>query len=165
MSIAIVVYEGAASSPPLLIVPKPSSLGHIGESPIAVVAVKRVLTEIRTKDIIKTIVIVISDADSTCPSERAQPRFFRDIRKCSIAVVFVQPICCALRSAPEPSSGEQKQIHPPIIVIIDEGAAASGGLDDVLFDFYITIDHRRVQAGRSGNVHEVGVERTPGSSI
>src|SRR5256885_14223547 len=43
MSIAVVIHEGAAGSKPLLIAPQPGRLRHIGESSVAVIAVKHVL--------------------------------------------------------------------------------------------------------------------------
>src|ERR1700730_5548401 len=163
MSVAVVIHKRATGAPPGLIVPKPRILGHIGESSVAVVAIKCVLPEIATKDIVKAVVVVVSYADSTSPSDRMQPCFFCDIRKCKVSVVFVQPICGAAGSASEPSARQHKQIRPPIIVVVNEGATASGGLHDVLFDFCVAVDHRRAQARGSRDVHEMGVEGTPGS--
>ena len=108
MSVAVVIHEGAAGAPPGLIVPKPRILGHIGESSIAVIAIKRVLPEITAKDIVKAVIVVVSDADSTGPSELTQPCFFFDIGKCPVAVVFVQPICGAVGSPSEPSARQHK---------------------------------------------------------
>ena len=101
MSIAVVIQEGAAGSKPLLIAPQPGRLGNIGESSVAVVAVKHVLPEIGAKDIVKAIVVVVSDADSAGPPEQAQPCLFSDIRKCPIPVILIQPIRRAHRGASE----------------------------------------------------------------
>ena len=162
VSVTVVVHEGAAGPKPLLIVPKASRLGHIGESSVAVIAVQRVLSKIGAKYVVKAVVVIVSDRDSTCPSEPVQTRFLRDIRECPVPVVLVQPIRRAVGGACEARAGENKQIHPPIIVIVNEGAPASGGLHDVLFALFIAIDHRRVESRGGGHVHEVGVERAPG---
>src|SRR5215472_3656549 len=162
VSVAVVVYEAAAGSKSWLIVPKAGRLGHIGERSVAVIAVQAVLSKIGAKYVVKAVVVIVSDRDSTCPSEPVQTRFLRDIGECPVPVILVQPVRCALGSAREARTGENKQIHPPIIVIINEGAPASGGLQDVLFALFIAIDHRRVESRGGGHVHEVGVERAPG---
>src|SRR6266853_4258607 len=101
MPIAVVIQEGAAGSKPLLIARQPGRLRHIGESSVAVIAVKHVLPEIGAKDIVKAIVVVVSDTDPAGPPERAQPCLFGDIRKCSIPVILIQPIRRAYRCASE----------------------------------------------------------------
>src|SRR5207253_2474454 len=107
---------------------------------VAVIAVQRVLSKIGAKYVVKAVVVIVSDRDSTCPSEPVQTRFLRDIRECPVPVVLVQPIRRAVGGACEARAGENKQIHPPIIVIVNEGAPASGGLHDVLFALFIAID-------------------------
>src|SRR6266446_5053708 len=163
MSVAVEIHESAAGSPSWLITPKPGRLGHIGESSVAVIAIKRVLPEIAAKNIVKAIIVVVSDADSTGPSKRTQPCFFCDIGKCPVPVILVQSIGRAFGSATQARAAQKKQIHPPIIVVINEGAAASGGLHDVFFDFCVAVDHRRMQARASSDVHEMGVEGASGS--
>src|ERR1700674_1918773 len=101
ISIAVIIHEGAARAKPLLIAPKPGGFCYIGESSVSVIAVKHVLPEIGAKDVVKAIVVVISDADSAGPSERPQLCFFRDTRKGPIPIVLIQPIRRALRSASE----------------------------------------------------------------
>src|ERR1700740_3563050 len=126
MPIAIVIHERAARAKPWLLVPEPSRFGHIRESSVAIVAVKRVLAEIGAKNIVKAVVVVVADANSACPPNRPQARFIRRIRKCSVSIILVQAVRCALRRASEPSPRQNEQIHPPVIVVINERAAASG---------------------------------------
>src|SRR5438874_2064694 len=102
MSIPVVIHEGTARSPPLLIAPQPGLLRHVGESSVAVVVVQHVLPEVRAKNIVKAVIIVVPHADSARPSERAQPGLFCDVRECPVAIIFVQSIRRSLRSAPEP---------------------------------------------------------------
>jgi hypothetical protein len=54
------MHEGAARAKPLLIAPKPGGFRHIGESSVSVIAVKHVLPEIGAKDVVKTIIVVVS---------------------------------------------------------------------------------------------------------
>src|SRR6267143_85174 len=136
---------------------------EIDESSVAVIAIKRVLPKTGAKDIVKAVVVVVCNTDSTGPSKRTQACFYRNIGKCPVPVIHVQSIGRAFGSATQARAAQNKQIHPPIIVVINEGAAASGGLHDVLFDFCVAVDYRRAQARRSSDVHEMGVEGTPGS--
>jgi hypothetical protein len=92
-----------------------------------------------------------------------QPCFFCDICKGSVAVVFVEPIRGAVGSASQPRPRQHKHIDPPIVIVINESAAASSGLYDVLFVFRVTIDHWLVQTRDSSDVHKMGVEGTSGS--
>src|SRR5690242_2325621 len=104
-SIAVVVHEGASGSKPWLLAPQPGRFGHIGESAVAIVAVKRVLSKIREKNIVKAVVVVISDAHSGGPAERPQACFIGHVRKCAVAIVLVQAIGSALGSPSEARPG------------------------------------------------------------
>src|SRR5215471_179766 len=67
VSIAVVINERAAGAKPWLIVPEPGRFGYVCESAVAVVAVKRVLPEICEENIVKSVVVVVSDANSGGP--------------------------------------------------------------------------------------------------
>src|SRR5215469_12014311 len=162
VSIAVVVHEAAAGAKPWLVVRESGGFGHVGESSVAVVSIESVLPEIGAKDVVKAVVVVVAYTNPAGPADRVQAGFLGDIRERPVAVVLVQPIRRAFGSASQARAAENKQIHPPVIVIINERAAASGGFHDVLFDLFIAIAHRRVQSGGSGYIHEVSVERAPG---
>ncbi len=164
MAVAIVIHERATSAKPRLVTQKTSGFGDVGESAVAVVAVKRVLAEVGAKNVLEAIVVEVADADSASPADRMQTGFFGDVGECTVAVIFVEAIGGALGSAAEASAGENEQIHPAVIIVIDESAAASGGFDDVLFDFEVAVNYRSAESGGGGDVHEAGVEGTPGRS-
>src|SRR5271156_697468 len=65
--IPVVVEKTTSRTPARLIVPwlpipKPGGLGDVGERSISVVPVKAILPEVSAKDVLKSIVVVISDA-------------------------------------------------------------------------------------------------------
>src|SRR5258708_152227 len=95
--IAIVVHEAASGPPALLIAQKAGCLRHISECSIAVVAVENVLSKPGTKDVIKTIVVIVANANSAGPSNRVQSRLFCYVRKCAVPVVLIQSISCSFR--------------------------------------------------------------------
>src|ERR1700688_803816 len=160
MAVAVVIHKRAAGAKPWLIAKKAGGFGEIGKSAITVVAVKRVLSKVGAKNILEAVVVVVADANSTSPPYGVQAGFFGDVGKCTVAVIFVKPIGGALGCASEAGAGENEQIHPAVIIVINEGAAASGGFDDVLFEFEVAVNYRSAESRGGGDVHEAGVEGT-----
>src|SRR5262249_49338691 len=81
IAVAIIVNETASRSPTLLLVPKASTLGYVSKRAIAVVAIQTVLSEVSTKNVLETVVVVIADAHAGGPTRRLQTCLFRDIGK------------------------------------------------------------------------------------
>src|SRR4029079_13964858 len=108
-------------------------------------------------------VVVVADTNSTSPPGGAQPSYVGYIGECSVAIIFVQPIRSAFRSACEASAREHKQIHPTIIVVVDKGAATPRGFDDVLLAVRVAVDYRSTQTSGGCNVGETRMERAPRS--
>src|SRR3954462_6003146 len=95
---------------------KPCSLGHVRESSVAVVSIKNVVTVIRNKEIIEAVVIVVADGHRRRPSRPQHSSHCGHVRKCSVAVVLVEPIRGTWRVAFQPRSVQDKEIDPPVIV-------------------------------------------------
>src|SRR4029077_2226826 len=85
------------------------------------------------------------------------------VAKGSVAIVFVEPIRRALGRASEAGARKHKQVHPTVVVVVNKGAAASRGFDDVLFEVDVAVDYGRVQTGGSRDVDEARMEGTPRS--
>ena len=62
----------------------------------------------------------------------------------------------------KPLAVENENVHPAVVVVVEEGTAATDGLENVVLVVGITVDHRRNQPGFMRHVHKMGVERTPG---
>src|SRR5579862_4374230 len=103
-----------------MVTPKPRLFGYISECSVAVVAVEDILPVSRAEDIVKSVIVVVADADTAGPPNRVQTCFFRDVGKCAVAVVFVESICGAFGRSSKASAGKHQQIHPPIVVVIQE---------------------------------------------
>ena len=111
--------------------PKPGLPGHIGKCAIAIVAVEPVLSEVGAEDVVEAVVVVVGDANSIGPACRLQAGLFGDVRESAVTVIFVQAVRRFGRIAVQARSRKQKNIHPAIIVVINEGASATIGLQDV----------------------------------
>src|SRR5436305_7279027 len=122
MSVAVIIDEAAPGAPAFLVVPKSGRLGYIREGPITVVAVQNVFTEIRAEHIIEAVVIVVSNADSGCPANASQSSFVGNVGKCTIAIVLIKAISRPFGPTFEPGAGKNKNVHPAVVVVIDEGA-------------------------------------------
>src|SRR5580692_1843411 len=127
MPVAVVIEKTASSAPPRLFVQKPGGLRYVRKRAVAIVAVKDVLSEVGAKNIFKPVVIVVPDANARSPADGTQARLFCNVRERPITIVLVQSVRGLGRSAFEPGATQQKNIHPSIVVIINERAAASGG--------------------------------------
>src|SRR5436190_16981145 len=141
MSVAIVIDETTSRSPALFSGEQSRRLGHIREGPVAVVAVQNVLTEIGTKNIIEAIIVIVSNADSGCPANASQSSFVCNVGKCTIAIVLVKAISSPFGPAFEAGAGKNKNVHPAVVVVIDEGAAAAGRFQDVFLALSAAVDH------------------------
>ena len=133
--------------------------GHVGKGSIAVVSVKRVFTPIGDKNVLESVVIQISNADAGGPAGSRQPRFGSDVRKRAVPVVLVEMVGCPGRRSLKTSPIQDEEIHPAIVVEVDEGAAAPDGLHDVVFVIGGTVDQGSGKAGFPRNVRKVGAKR------
>src|SRR5438445_8816073 len=141
MSVAIIVDETTSRSPALFSAEQSRRLGYIREGPITVVAVKNVFTEIRAEHIIEAVIIVVSNADSGCPSNASQSSFVCNVGKCTIAIVLIKAISRPFGPTFKPGAGKNKNIHPAVVVVIDEGAPAAGRFQDVFLVLSAAVDH------------------------
>src|SRR6266849_3525267 len=87
--VKVVIQETASRSPSRLTVQKPSSLRHIRESSIPIIAVENILSEVAAKNIFKSVVVVVPDADSRSPTYRVQAGLFRNVSECPVTMVLV----------------------------------------------------------------------------
>ncbi len=165
VAIPVVVQEAASGSPARLGVQEPRRLRHVREGSVAVVPVEGVLPEAGAEEIFEAVVVVVPDADSGSPTHGTQAGLFRDIGERPVTIVLVEAVGRARRSAVEAGAREQEDIHPAVVVVVDERTAAARRLQDVLLAFDASIDRRRVQPGGGSDVDEVCVERAPGRGL
>src|SRR5579884_1072259 len=113
-------------------VEKAGGLGHVGERAVAIVAVQNVLSEAGAEDVVEAVIIVVTNAHSAGPANRVQPRFICYIGKRAVAIVFVKTIGCTCGRAFQAGAGEDKNVHPSVVVVVEKGTSTTGRLEDVL---------------------------------
>ena len=131
-----------------------SLLGHVGEGAVAVVAVELVLAVVGEKQIFEAVVVVVANADADGPAGIPQARFFRHVFERAVAIVLVEPVRRIRRNGFEGSSAEDEDVHPAVVVVVEEGAAAAHLFDDVGNRFRNTVVHLRGQARACGDISE-----------
>src|SRR5258708_17416634 len=159
--IAVVVEETASRTPSRLLVPKTGGLGHVGKRSISVVAIETILPKIRAEDVLESVIVVVADTDSGGPSHRLQPGLFRHIGKSTVAIVLVKAIGCARRISVQASTRQQENIHPAVVVVVDESTATASSLQNIFLTLDTAVDNRGMQARGRCNVHEMRIEGAP----
>src|SRR4051812_2185173 len=161
MAVPVVVEKSTASAPAgWSLLPKPGFPGHVGECSISVVAIEPVLSEVGAEDVVKAVVVIVGDADSVCPACCFQAGLLGYIREGAIAVVLIEPIGRFGRVTLQARPREQENVHPAVIVVINEGAPATVCLQDVFLVFNPAIDDLRVQASRFRDIRQARWKRT-----
>ena len=79
----------------------------------------------------------------------------------AVAIVFIKPIRGPIRRAIQPAAGEQKDIKPPVVIVIYKRRSAPGGLQDVAFPFNAAVDYRSPQASRGRHILKLRQPRPP----
>src|SRR5204863_8991742 len=92
---------------------------------VAIISIELVLAEIRDEQILEAIVVIIANANAGCPAGIAQAGFFSHIRKGSVAIIFIQTIGGPWRSAFDLGATKYEDVHPAIIVVVEESTAAA----------------------------------------
>jgi hypothetical protein len=161
MSIPIIIYEGASGSPATFVLRKGEAglFRDVGKRTIAVVAIKFILSKIRAEEIFESVVVIVAYADGVSPSNMVQTGFVSDISEGSITVIFVKTVGGTGRCPVEPFAGKKKDVHPSIIVVVNECTPAAISLKDVFFMVYSPVNDWRRQPGTFPDVDEMRIKR------
>ena len=161
MTVAVIVHECTSGSPSRgTRFQQTGLLGHICESSITVIFVKPIVTKISTENIFEAIVVVVANTNSVRPAGRRQSRFLCHVGERAIAIVLIEAVRCFRRITFQAGSGEDKNVHPSVIVVVDEGAPASVRLHDVFLRLHPAVNDRSVQARLPRYIGELRVEGT-----
>ena len=109
--------------------------GHVGERAISVVVVQHVVR--KTRDVNVRIAVVVVIADGNPHAINAAVRYaggLRHIRKRSVGILAVEriPARLAIHRELVASALHQKNIQPPVLVVIEKRAPAAHRLDQIL---------------------------------
>lgn len=153
MAVAVVVNKTATRTPSLGAVAQPGRFRNVSESAIPVIAVKQILSPSRDKDVLESVVVVVADADAAAPTVVDESRFLGDIGETTIPVVVIKAVGRRGRACPESVARKYEQVHPPIIVIIDKGAATADRLHDVIVVIGASIDGSLFEPSARGYIY------------
>src|SRR2546429_2715114 len=121
----------------------------VGKGAVAIVVVENVLAIVGDVEILESVVIVVAHADTLAPSSVGQAGFGGDVGERAIVVVAIEVArrgfagrqlfqCCAV---------DDKYVRPAVIVIIEDGDAGPGSLDDVFLLVFAAEDDRCCKTG------------------
>ncbi len=140
-------------------------LGDVSEVAFAFVVKQDVLPLAGDEDIVVAVVVVVADGDTSRPNAASQAGLRGDVFEGAVAVVVIEPnggIRGSWRGA-LPLTGEDDDIHPAVVVVIDESGAAAHGFEHVVDTAFVTVDDGRVESGLLRDVYEAGVPGESGS--
>src|SRR5215510_185912 len=162
----IVVEESATCVPALF---AGASIGgdaglfrDVGERAVAVVAPQRAIAPVGDKQVIPSVVVVISRADALTPTGVRHAGLLGHVSECPVAVVLVETADGRLIRRPlrlEARPVDEKNIQPPIVIVINESAAAAGGLEKKLVLALIAEDRLGAQTRFTRHIDELDRER------
>src|ERR1019366_3956413 len=102
----------------------------ISKSPVTVVVVEGVSIHAADKDVLVSVVVVVSDGHAGIVPSPGEPSLFRHIRKRAVSVVMEEPVPVFRRSLLQAGyvrTVGEKDIQVSVIVIIEYGNTASHG--------------------------------------
>src|ERR1700674_231436 len=109
---------------------------------MAVISIELILPEVGAKQILATIVVVISHAHGGSPADVMQSGFLGYISESAVAIVLIQPVGRACGRFLHSSATQNEDVHPTVVVIVQKGAATAGGFEDVILVVRRSINHR-----------------------
>src|SRR6266567_3229732 len=120
------------------------------------------MSVVSDKDVVESIVIVVADRNSRGPAGTCEACFDGDIGERPITIVLVQTIRSIGGNVFQASAAKKKQIHPTVVVVIDERHAASNHFNDVVLSVYSAIDSRMGQASLFCDIGKARWKRAAG---
>jgi hypothetical protein len=139
-------------------------MGHIGESSVSVVVVQRVLPVVGHKQIVVTVVVVVADTACLSPTcADVEAGTFGDVGEGAVPIVLEQAAVrfLSLRETFEAPAVDQKNVEPAVVVVIVEGEAAAGGLEQIFILADGAVGRYDVQSGSLHDIHKADTEWRP----
>ena len=157
MAIAVVIDEGAAVAPGFAGASDARFFAYVGESAVAVVVIEDVFSVVGDVKIFPAVVVIVADAHALAPTGVREAGFLRDVGKGSVVIVVVE---VARRSSlggrcVESGAVDNEDVRPAIVVVIEDGDAGSGGLDDVFLGVDAAKNFDDVEACFFGDIGEM----------
>src|SRR5205823_14959224 len=91
-----------------------------------------------------------------------QSRFFRNIDKSAISVVLIETIARSFGCALQSRARQDENVHPAVVVVVDESAATASRLDEIFFLLCPAVNNGRTQPCFLRYIHKAGIKRPTG---
>src|SRR6185437_10984496 len=155
LAVSVVIHECATRAPGF------ARAGHAGffrqfAKGAVIVVIEAVFAVIGDIQIFPAIIIVIPHAHALPPAgSSSQPRLHRHVGESSVVIVAVKMVGWSFSrgKAGEGGAVDDEDVGPAIVVVVEDGDAGAGGLDDVLLGLQAAED---VLHGQSRLFGEVG---------
>src|ERR1035437_4951106 len=163
VAVAIVVKKGASRVPPQTGLQETCLFGHLGKSAVTVIAEQRVLPVVAEEQVIPAVVVVIAYRAGLAPARVSETCLQSHIGKCAVAVILEKMTggLLPLGKALKPPAVYEKNIHPVVLVIVEESRAAAGSFQQIFVAVLAAKDGLHVESGLLGNVDELNSQRRP----
>ena len=137
-SVAVIIDEGAAGAPFFAGSGDACLLGYLFEGAIALVVEEAVFAVAGDVEVVESVVVIVADADALAPAGGDEAGLGGDVGEGAVVVVveevagglvlFVPGVC-----AWEGGAVDEEDVRPAVAVVVEDGDAGAGGLDDVTF--------------------------------
>ena len=155
-SVAVVIDERAARAPRL------AGSGHARPGAdlrkfSVIVVVQPVLTVVRHVQVFPAVVVVIAHAHALAPTARREPSLHRHVGERAVMIVVVQMIGRRLsrRKSFQRRTVDQKNIRPPVVVIVKNRHARASRFDDEFLGVDPSKNVLHVQPGFFSDIREI----------
>src|SRR5213080_1321951 len=159
-AVTIVVDKRAASVPTLAVPAHAGFVGHIGERAIAVIVVKHVLAKVACEEILKAVVVVVTNANALSPAGVGYASLQSNVGECAVSIIFEEMgrWLLALGETFQARSVHQENVEPAVVVVIIKSNAAASGLKQIFVLVLVAVDCFGVQSGFAGDIDKTYAE-------
>ncbi len=172
MAVLVVIDESAAGVPAALPIAgirgDAGFSGEIGELAVAVVVPQSAVAPIGNKQVVPAVVVVVSRADALAPAGPRHAGLQSDICERAVAIVLIEAADRRLVGSPfcfEAHAVHKKNIKPAVVIVIEKGAAAAGGLEKELVLPLAAENRLGAQSSLTRHVDELNAERKAGHDL
>ena len=132
-AVAIEIQEGAPGAPSRSRADEARRARDLVEGPVAAIAIEPVLTPVRHEEVVVSVVVVVAGAGPLSPSRVHEARLRRHVLERSVAPVAIEMARRLLpfREAFERRAVDDEDVEPVVAVVIEDGDAAAGGLEEI----------------------------------
>ena len=161
LAVAVVIDKGTAGAPLLSCSGDAGLVCYLFEGAIALVVEESVLAVAGDVDVVVSVVVIISDADALAPSCRNKTCLRSDVGEGAVMIVVEEVVGRFVAivlglGAWEWSAVDEEDVRPTVAVVVENGNAGTGGLDDVTLGLDAAVDIANCDAGLRCDIDEPG---------